>query len=151
MVNKRGITPLIATVLIVGLTIAIAAGVFIFLRGTIDVIGDKGDIQFTSTEEQNVNFEVTSCGPNDGEAGVLDITIQNTGNEKIDCFWVADKSPGSSTPKATKLSVFNLKEGKEDTLSLNDYNGVTEIDLYPCLIESNKVKTGSRAVTATCS
>jgi|SRR3989344_2057415 len=137
--NKRGISPLIATVLIVGMTIAIAATVFIFLKGQTELVAKKGDTKFSAQEEATVDFEVLDCKDN----AQLEIIIKNTGKSKIDCFWVA----GS----ATKLSVFNMKEGEEDTLKLNGVDpSDNQISLYPCLIEKNKVKTGTKAVSATC-
>ena len=139
--SKRGISPLIATVLIVGMTIAIAATVFIFLKGQTELIAKKGDAKFSAQEEATVDFEVLDCK---SPESTLDITIRNTGKNKIDCFWVAPKDG------ATKLSVFNMKEGKEDTLKLNVPGIILGVNLYPCLIEKNKVKTGSKAVSATC-
>ena len=139
MLNKRGVSPLIATVLIVGITIAIAVSVFLFLKGQTELVAKKGDVKFTANEEVGVNFEVVTCG---SSAGNLDIKIHNTGTEDISCFWVAPESGD------TKLSVFNMKPGKEDTLTVTGVSG--NVDLYPCLIEKNKVKTGSTPVSATC-
>ncbi len=141
MRNKKGISPLIATVLIVGLTVAIASLVFLFLKGQVNLAVKKGELKFTPNEEAQVQFQVTECTQSGGN---LDIKIQNTGNHKIDCFWISPKD------KATKLSVFNLKEGAEDTLTLASLSA-EEVDLYPCLIEANKLKTGSTAVKAICS
>ena len=140
MRDKKGISPLIATVLIVGLTVAIAALVFLFLKGQANLLAKKGELKFTANEEAQVQFQVTECTSSGND---LTLKIQNTGNHKIDCFWIAPKG------QATKISVFNLKEGAEDSLTLQGAAS-SEVELYPCLIEANKVKTGSTSVKAVC-
>lgn len=142
MRNRKGISPLIATILIVGLTVAIASLIFLFLKGQVNLAAKKGELKFTPNEEAEVQFQVVEC-KKDG-ANNLEIKIQNTGSYRIDCFWVAPKD------LATKLVVFNMKEGEEDSMKLSD-SFVQEVELYPCLIEKDKVKTSSTSVKTTCS
>ena len=135
---------MLATVLIVGLTIAIAAFVFSFLKGTTELTAKKGESKFNADDEANVDFKITKCSSSSSDPK-LSITIQNTGKKRIDCFWVSRVEPAGETT----LHSFNIKEGDEKTMKLNGA-GANEIKLYPCLIEKNKVKTGSIAVSATC-
>ena len=145
MVSKRGISPLIATVLIVGLTVAIAGIAFYFLKGQVDLNIKKGESQFNANEQAGVEFEITECKM---DGNKLSIGIHNTGKLQIDCFWVAPEG-GKTMPIS-----FNIKPGKEDTLTLNKQvlgSTISKLNLYPCLISSGKVKTGKTAVSAQCS
>ena len=60
--HKRGISPLVATVLLVGFTIAIAVLVFLFLRGQVqDLTAKFGQNEFTAEEESSIAFTIPSC------------------------------------------------------------------------------------------
>src|SRR3989338_4073552 len=141
MMHKRGISPLLATVLIVGFTVAIAALIFLFLKGQVELTGKKGDIQLSANEQAAVQFQILDCK---SSGNSLILKIENSGKHRIDCFWIAPLG------KATKLTTFNMKEGEEKELQLKGSGGssVIEVEAYPCLIESNKVKTGSTSVKA---
>ena len=140
MRDKKGISPLLATVLIVGLTVAIAALIFLFLKGQVSLAAKKGELKFSANEEAEVQFEILECNSKSND---LELKIHNSGSHRIDCFWVAPKE------QATKLTVFNMKEGEEDSLTLKQ-SAADEVELYPCLIEKDKVKTSSTSVKATC-
>src|SRR3989338_5256047 len=109
--NKRGISPLIATVLIVGFTIAIAALVFIFLKQQVNLTAKKGGLQFSANEESQVQFSTPACTYSGN--GQLQLTIRNDGSLRIDCFWIAPKG------RDTQLIAFNLKPAQQDVLGLN--------------------------------
>ncbi len=139
--DKRGISPLIATVLIIGFTIAIAALVFVFFKEQIDLTAKKGENKFNANEEAGVQFEVLSCVSINNK---LDLTLSNTGQMRIDCFWVAPKG------QTTQLTAFNLKPAQQELLSLKMSNTVDDVEIFPCLIQKNKIKTGKSSVKVTC-
>lgn len=73
MINKKGISPLIATVLIIGFTVALAAVIMVwgsdFIKGTTDDVAKTTEMQLACT---NADFEIIECN--------LDtVTIENTG------------------------------------------------------------------------
>ena len=147
MISKRGISPLLATVLIVGFTVAIAALIFLFLKGQVELTGKKGEIKFTPNEEAQVQFQITECKV---DGSNLNLKFENSGSNRIDCFWIAPEN------HETKLTVLNMKEGDEKELTLagytiNDETPISSVEAYPCLIEKDKVKTGSSSVKASCS
>ena len=82
--------------------------------------------------------------------GQLQLTIRNDGSLRIDCFWIAPKGGD------TQLIAFNLKPAQQDVLGLNTvwatYNAETnnEVEVFPCLIQDNKVKTGKSSQKVTC-
>ena len=142
--HKRGISPLLATVLIVGFTVAIAALIFLFLKGQVELTGKKGDIKFSANEEAQIQFQINECKSQ--ENNNLLLKFENTGNHRIDCFWIAPEN------KVTKLTALNMKEGDEKSLELTGSGGdtVSTVEIFPCLIEKDKVKTGSISVKAEC-
>lgn len=87
--NKRGISPLIATVLIIGFTVALAA--VIMTWGQSFSKGIQEQTEETSTQQitcaQDVMFDITNVCETTTD-GTYKITIANNGNKKIDKFKV---------------------------------------------------------------
>lgn len=85
--NKRGISPLIATVLIIGFTVALAA--VIMTWGQSFSKGIQEQTEETSTQQitcaQDVVFDITNVCETTTD-GTYKITIANNGNKQIDKF-----------------------------------------------------------------
>lgn len=82
--NKRGISPLIATVLIIGFTVALAAVIMVWGQGFIKDMQSKtqaeSDIQLSCA--QDVKLEVSDACRESGDAN-LKVTVKNDGNKDL--------------------------------------------------------------------
>jgi|SRR3989344_7775589 len=144
--HKRGISPLIATVLLVAFTIAIAVLVFLFLRGQVEDLTAKfGQNEFNAQEETSIDFTVPNCELTDRNQ--VKLKINNEGSIMLDCFWIVPKN-GEAI-----YYTWNIKSGQEDEreLAIGSTPIDNKIDIYPCLIRDGKIKTGKNSVTVTCS
>ncbi len=142
--NKRGISPLVATVLLIGFTIAIAVLVFLFLRGQVEELTAKfGAEEFTAEEEATTTFTIQKCLLE----GAQDVTlkISNEGKMMIDCFWIVPKG------QEAIYYTWNIKAGEQDERKLTIGTPEnSEVEIYPCLIRDGKIKTGKISVKAQC-
>ena len=88
MFNKRGISPLIATVLIIGFTIALAAliitwGVSFVTQQTVET-GEEA--QETLDLVKNSGIKIRKVTFTDGTPDTFDVQIENTGTIALDGF-----------------------------------------------------------------
>ena len=85
--NKKGISPLIATVLLIGFTVALAGVVITWGGGFVDRItaGTEERTAVTLACTSELRFEIDKVVCNDG-AGVSKVTIENKGSVKIEEF-----------------------------------------------------------------
>lgn len=115
MMEKRGISPLIATVLILGFTVALAAVIMTwgtaFTKKMQEQTEETSGIQVTCATD--VIFDIKSvCKVSAGEYKVI---VSNDGKEKI-WEWKfrlyksdVDVTPGSATGTAAEIDPFGLK------------------------------------------
>lgn len=140
--NKRGISPLIATVLLVGLVVVLGVLFFLFAKGQITAQLQKQ--QCEGTDIIGIDFSA-ECVNNA-------ITLTNHGQRTIDGvrFIFNDGSPGPS--------MINLKPG--DTFTINfdpDVSlGDEGIEVIPLIIKESEDKAVGvlcidKSVTASCS
>lgn len=138
--NKRGVSPLIATVLLISFAVALGAVVLNWGRNLdISKPGDKCagiSIKLRTTN----NLQV--CYSGSGQDGYINFLVDNSGNMDIDGLgiWITGE-------KGTRLLDFNeLSIKKGELLNINDdsvkydfntYGGIKNIQFFP------KVKTGS--------
>lgn len=106
--KKRGISPLIATILLIGFAIAIAAVVFTWGRGYITETAEKeGSLSQAQLECNQVEIEITEEGK-----------VMNTGGVEIKGFLVRDKDGAAIDDKkysyglgVSEISEFDLDPG----------------------------------------
>lgn len=140
--NKKGISPLIATVLLIGFTVALGVLFYLWLSGTISLQAKKGEVQCGPDDITGLDFTVPSCTYSSGE---LKFMVNNQGSKRIDGFWV------SMDNGLTPLDVHNVNPGKEETIGLRSENPVSEVELIPVVIEDSNVKTcSSNSVKVKC-
>ncbi|MEK6937205.1 MAG: archaellin/type IV pilin N-terminal domain-containing protein [Nanoarchaeota archaeon] len=112
--NKKGISPLIATVLLIGFTVALAGVVITWGGGFVDRItaGTEERTDITLACSSDVRFEIDKVVCNDG-AGVSKITIENKGSIKIEefrlRFFNADNDVTGDAQTLGALDKFDLK------------------------------------------
>ena len=93
--NKKGISPLIATVLLIGFTVAIVALIILWGGRFVSERAEKeGALAEKQAECVNVLYTVTSLKHDDGKKIIAD--IENQGNIRIDGFiWRIKHEDGS--------------------------------------------------------
>lgn len=147
--EKRGISPLIATVLILGFTVALAAIIMTWGTGFTKKIQEQTEetssIQITCATD--VVFDIKSAceAATDGE---YKITIANNGNKKIDGFQIRFYKALDNV--LTKNYDFDLNSdgieafGIESDTEASGYTGnkeVYQIEVIP------KITVGSKSIT----
>lgn len=143
MNGKRGLSPVIATILLVGLVVVSGTIIFTWVRGLTQesVIKFDQNIQLVCG---NVEFEAAYSKP-DGEEGRIEIS--NTGNVPIYDFQVklSDSSGGFLTKKMREYdgwSVSGLNSGGAATVNSGNLD-YPEIKLIPIL--AGTAQSGSQA------
>lgn len=120
--NKRGLSPVIATVLLVALVLVLAVIVFLWARSSISEQVEK----FGQPIERNcedVDFTAVYS------TGLLDVA--NNGNVPIHEFEVKQFSGGNSEIDRLEEP---LNEGKVKSISFSPNVGVDKIIVYPVLL-----------------
>lgn len=140
--DKKGISPLIATVLVIGLTVVMGAIVWIFLSTTIQQAGQK----FCSAQHNaEIDFEV-ACERTDNDDAK--VTINNVGKRSIAGFrFRADEGP-------TQTEAMEVVPAQEQTFTLTNLQVTTpqKITLFPVIIDEGKIYTCTdKKVEAQCS
>lgn len=101
--QKRGISPLIATVLILGFTVALAAIIMTwgtaFTRSMMGRTAETSSVQITCATD--VVFDVKSACEDKTIGGTYKLTIANNGNYKIDKFQVRFYASADNVTTAT--------------------------------------------------
>ena len=135
MKSKKGISPLIATVLLIGFTVALGVLTYLWLSGTLSLQAKKGEIQCGPNDIAELEFTVPSCTV-DNTKHELSLQVNNQGKKKIDGFWIAMEKG------ATPLDVHNVKPGTEEKIGLAGApDDLQNVELIPVIIENSAVKT----------
>jgi flagellin-like protein len=150
-VGKRGISPLIATVLIIGFVIALAA--IIMTWGT----SFTRDIQQTTEEgastqitcSQDVVFKITNVCDVSTLNGIYKITIQNDGTKLINSFNVRyfeaadDVTQQSVTFGGNGIPAFGIEADNTVESGQTAVSAVKKIEAIPVVTINNKAVTCS--------
>ncbi len=124
--NKKGISPLIATVLIIGFTIVIAALVITWgtnlFKKTQESTGQQADINLACTEVQgNLGLTVSKLGGNN-----LSVTVDNGVRRNINGF---------------VLRVYNASQTSADTIDTDAVDVSSRITPVGYAVNGNSLKT----------
>ncbi len=139
--EKRGISPLIATVILVGLTVTIGALLWIFLSKEAKLIGEKEGAKCSAQQAAEIDFTITKCVKGSNS---VDLSIQNTGKVSITSF----RYKVDDLPTAT-MSSLDLTPGDEITTGVTDVGD--KITLFPIVVQDGKVITCTdKLVQASC-
>ena len=125
--RKRGISPLIATVLLIGFTVAVAAIVIFWSKNFIKEKAEKeGALSEKRLKCENVEIDVQSIN-----TAKREIVIENKGNEALDGFIMRVVSGGTGADKVIQ----KVESSKSFTITYS-FEGLTssaKIDLIPAL------------------
>jgi flagellin-like protein len=136
--NRRGVSPLIATIILISITVAVGLTVYGLVSNMVGTMSSTLDIQIQS-------IDVIKAGSNT----LVAATIKNSGNIQISACTVAiTGDSGTAT-----LTLGSIGPGKAASASLSNPSGfsVTVGNAYPVSIQVTA--TGSsltKALTATC-
>ena len=139
MKGKRGITPLIATVILVGFTIVLAGFAWYFLSGQIKQGLDKEGAKCSPQQAADIEFSIPSCSGTNQKA----MTIKNSGKTVITGFRVRVGEGETQTISP------DISPGEERQITIAGTG--EEVTLFPVLVEDGTVITCSeKLVTVKC-
>ena len=146
MKNKRGISPLIATVLLVGFVIVLGVLFWIFSSGLIKDTLEKGN-ECNPTDVEQIDISILEANQGDE----FTFTIKNEGSIKPAGYWV--RLTNSALEETTTFTTSKeCSPGKECDFIYKDVpgiEGVDELEIIPILVLNNKPCTAlSKAKTA---
>ena len=122
MMNVKGISPLIATVLLIGFTVALAAVVMTwgtgFVRSTTEQTAESSSLGIVCA---NINYQISNVIFDCNTNTISKIEITNSGDEKIENMILRAKLPTETKPLA--VGAVNSIDGiSVKTITLNDGN-----------------------------
>jgi len=125
--NKRGISPLIATVLIIGFTVALAAVIMTwgqsFSKSMSESTEETTNVQLTCTRDVVFVLD-TVCS----DTGKLRLTVENNGNKNLDEITARIKVDATTVDVVTNLTLYPRNPAGTVTAGLKAYDlGIYEI------------------------
>jgi flagellin-like protein len=103
--DKRGISPLIATVLIIGFTIVLAVLVITWISGTVT---DQTDLTDCMVEVESVCLEtigkISGTAVYSGAGGIYDISLSNDGSNELEIKAISVLVSGASDANVADLT-----------------------------------------------
>lgn len=126
-IDKRGISPVVATVLLIALTIVLAGIVFLWARGFVSEQVEKSGKPIDSICKEVV-FDISKNGDS--------FDISNRGNVNI--FSLDVKQIYSNGNSIVKSFAVSLDVGKAKSTSLPFDNSPTKVIIYPTLLGNVK-------------
>lgn len=144
--KKRGVSPLIASVLLIGFTIAVVAMIFIwwgdFVRQKAIKEGLKNDAERACTSE--VDLDVKGA---EETANGIEFVINNRGSQKISGFRFRIKDDSGVSSILVKTDIGAVSQGKV-TVNKEEYGtNPDEAEVLPIIIKTSE--EGSLAYTCT--
>jgi len=133
--DKKALSPVIATVLLIALVLVLASIVFLWARGFVSERIEKfGGIPIQETcSEVGFDFEIY---PREG-GGEYDFEIVNQGNIPIYDFELKQFQGGNSFPGALDpLGAFSINSGDSKSISAIHLGTIDKIILYPRILGS---------------
>ncbi len=132
--KKHGVSPLVATVLLVGFTVALVALTILWSRGYIEERAQKEEkLSTTKLNCENVVFEINSIEQN---GYLLDINLENKASQDIDGFVFrinGDETEVVEWHNTIKsLNRFSLQLGPED-FDASKVGTINTVDIIPLL------------------
>ncbi|MBS3167338.1 hypothetical protein J4403_03985 [Candidatus Woesearchaeota archaeon] len=149
--NKKGVSPLIATVLLIGFAVAIAGVLFVWIRSSTGELGQKQSEKLNADSiclKTVIGFEVTRSGNT--------ITVKNGSPRTIKDIFV------QINPDTADIKTYMASSLKSDWAELSNYGSSSfdipglspssKVKVFPqIIIEANEAKEGTEVGTNVCS
>jgi len=153
--NKKGISPLIATVLLVGLVIIVGLLFYLFAKKQIAVQIEK--IECGPQEQLNVDIGAT-CARGDIEetTDVVEgtvVTVSNIGQRTVDGIRIVCTPPEGSgrDTKSPPPTPLNCKSGEECHVTYNEEYNCEQVEILPgVVIEDEFNLCTDKSITVLC-
>jgi len=143
--RKRGLSPIIASVLLIMLVLVLATIIFLWARGFISEQIEKfGNPVEQQCENVRFNLELIKSG------GTYTVDAINNGNVPIGYFDIKKTKGGSSEVESFKFLKLSSEEaitGVRVDIKMEDRSSPEELIAYPVLIGTVKGKQVSRPFT----
>ncbi len=144
MKKKRGVSPVIATVLLISIVVILALIIFLWARSFVGEKLQKFDsaIEYSCGGSEGVKMEAGVFSDNEGG---YDLEVINRGNVPIYGFVVKELGKGTVIVKDIPESMGSVNIGESRTIKLNDVS-TNEILVVPILLG----RAGSQRQAYTC-
>lgn len=129
--GRKGVSPLIASVLLVGFTVAITAMIIIWGRTfTTEKAEKEKAISEAQLNCQNLDFTVTSASYSKG-AMALSLGIKNKGMTTIDSFVFRVNSGGSVVESGEKVEGIQERILSVEDSAFSGIDSVSQVEIIP--------------------
>jgi flagellin-like protein len=144
MKNKRGLSPVVATVLLVALVLVLASIIFLWARGFLgEQIEKGGKPAMELCKEMKFDVELISTST----SGVYTVQIVNRGNYAIYNFLIMKELEGNRLRQDFTFSV-GKQQSLEEQANLNLNGRVPEtVTFYPAILGKDASSDSNKAYT----
>jgi len=145
--NKKALSPVVASVLLVALVLVLAAIIFLWARGFIGEQIEKGEKPISDLcGEASFNMELI---PKPSVDGIYTIEVINTGNVAIHKFTIVKRLEGSEERYEFDIGVGSQgKSRREADLRINGRKPES-VTIYPALLGTVAGQSENRPYTCT--
>ena len=140
--GKKGISPVIATVLLVALVLVLAAIIFLWARSFFTEQIEKFSGQAIEDTCQSIQFDVSVYK---NASGGYDLEISNRGN--VPLYGIGVKQKLSSGDSEMELSTLTIDVGRAGKTSLNLQSDAQSIIIYPQILGNVRGKSLTKPYT----
>jgi len=130
--NKRGISPLIATVLLIGFVIVLGALLWIFLSGQVIQFQEKEAAKCSVTDAANTKISVSSCTP---DVDIITLMVSNQGQGTIDGFRIR-MFAGDTGVSVMQADTFEPGDSREFGVRTDELGSLPDkAEVFPFIIK----------------
>lgn len=138
-ITKKGVSPLVATTMLVGFTVAVVAMVVVWSRGYIEERAAKEEaLANTKLKCETVKFTVEEACPTGDQ---LDIKLKNLANQQIDSWILRIKGKNGNVQATEQGLVVKGLETKELNLGSESFSasyetigeGIDSVEVIPAI------------------
>lgn len=159
MKNKRGISPLVATVLLVAIVIIIGVLIFFWYTDVLEKQQEKEQLTSELICSQKVEFKLESVGcfkstENNADEYNIVFKVENTGEAHINKFKVIVRDKDSGNVLANMQTGTGVNFPQTEQLSIKIDSGLLnnqklEVEVIPIIIRSNTAKECTSKIRTT--
>jgi hypothetical protein len=140
--EKKGISTIITTVLIIGLVVVLSGVIFIFAKNSVEKAKQEtsGEKLCSETEFSVGDFCHSTILSDSGEKFIIRFNGRNQANNKLDGFLISLDYDGETIPIST-LPYSELENGQAKTLNteiIENINGIKHITVIPRINNNGK-------------
>ncbi len=125
MKSRRGVSPLVATVLLVALVVIIAVLIWMWYGKFIEDIQNKQQLDLELACAQDVEYVLSDVQCTDVSGGTISFYAENTGSIDLRGFKIAYSGTDSGAEDARII----IEQGTGSTVSLSDVGASSGLDI----------------------